>query len=74
MNRHISKKPAAPRHAQAAADMLSDAIELLGKAETELTSSGWHRASVGVYQAKLRIESWRSKVFAELHAVKGGAK
>ena len=63
---HLSKKPDAAVHALAGADLLTEAMGLLGRAELALKNSGYRGAAHGVHQAKLRVDSWRDKVYAEL--------
>lgn len=72
MNRHIHKKPEARGYASDAATLLGHALELLHKAESKLTLSGWRGAAHGVHQAKLRVDSWRGKVYAEIDAISRG--
>lgn len=72
MKRHINKGPAAAAAADDAALLLTEAMAILGRAESKMELSGWGGAAHGIHQAKLRVDSWRDKIYAELAAIGRG--
>lgn len=63
---YLHKRPGVRATAAAGAELLSQAVELVGRAEAMLEASGYRAAAHGSHQAKERLMSWRVKVDAAI--------